>query len=68
VVTTEQFNRLAAAIMRSQRVPQSIAIEIKGNPEFIPDEELAIVADRVIEQIVDRLTREHAVSGYSGDT
>ncbi len=57
VVSTEQFNGLATAIMRSQRVPVSIAIEIKGNPEFISDVELAIVADHVIEQAVLRLSR-----------
>jgi hypothetical protein len=59
VVSTEQFNRLALAIMRSQRVPQSIAIEIRGNPEFIDDVELARIADQVIEQVVARLTQEH---------
>jgi hypothetical protein len=59
VVSTEQFNKLATAIMRSQRVPESIAIEIKCNPEFIGADELARVADQVIEQVVARLTKEH---------
>ncbi len=45
--------------MRSQRVPQSIAIEIKCNPEFVSDDELATIADDVIGKVVDRLTRQH---------
>lgn len=45
--------------MRSQRVPESIAIEIKGNPEFIDAAALADVADQVTAQVVERLTREH---------
>jgi hypothetical protein len=59
VVSTEQFKQLATAIMRSQRVPESIAIEIKGNPEFIGDDELSRVADEVIEQVAGKLTTEH---------
>ena len=59
MVSTEQFKQLATAIMRSQRVPESIAIEIKGNPEFIGDDELSRVADQVIEQVVGKLTKEH---------
>lgn len=56
MVSTEQFNELAAAMMRSQRVPASIAIEIKGNPEFISDEALSGIADDVIEKAVERLS------------
>ena len=61
VITTERFNALATAIMHSQCVPESIAIEIRGNPEFIDDEKLAALANWVVEQAVDRLTREHAI-------
>ena len=64
VVTTERFNAVAKATLRSQRVPESIAIEIKGNPEFITDEELAKVSQEVVEQIVERLTTEHRISRH----
>jgi hypothetical protein len=61
VVTTERFNAVAKATLRSQRVPESIVIEIKGNPEFINDEELASVSAQVVTQLVERLTAEHRV-------
>jgi len=61
VVNTEQFTKLAKAVMRSQKVPESIAVEIKGNPEFVSAEDLQRIADDVIEKVVDRLTKKHFV-------
>ena len=60
VIATEQFEKLAKVIMKSQNVPESVAIHIKGNPEFISDDELMAVADTVMEEAVDRLTKVHA--------
>ena len=60
VITTEQFEQLAKVIMKSQNVPASVAIHIKGNPEFIPDDELMKVADQVLEQAIERLTKVHS--------
>ncbi len=60
VIATEQFETLAKVIMQAQNVPASVAILIKGNPEFIADDELMVVADRVMEEAVDRLTRVQA--------
>jgi hypothetical protein len=60
VIATEQFEKLAKVIMQAQNVPASVAILIKGNPEFIADDELMAVADKVMEEAVDRLTRVHA--------
>ncbi len=57
VVTTEQFEKLAKVIMRSQNVPESIAIMVKGNPEYIAQEELRRVSDEVVEEVLARLTR-----------
>ena len=48
--------------MRAQKVPESIGIEIKGNPEFISDEELLVVADAVIAQVIERLTVPHSIA------
>ncbi|MSP96456.1 MAG: hypothetical protein EXR29_04365 [Betaproteobacteria bacterium] len=56
-MSTGQFNALATAMMRSQRVPLSIGVEIQCNPEFVSDEELARLADDVTAQAVDRLSR-----------
>ena len=59
VVTTERFNAVAKATLRSQRIPESIVIEIKGNPEFVTDSELATISHEVVQGIVERLTIRH---------
>ena len=59
VVATEQFEKLAKVIMRSQNVPESIAIMVKGNPEFSSAEKLEQVCEEVVEDVLLRLTREH---------
>ena len=60
VVATEQFEKLAKVIMRSQKVPESIAIMVKGNPEYISVEKLELVCDQVAEEVRVRLTQVHA--------
>ena len=60
VVATEQFEKLAKVIMRSQKVPESIAIMVKGNPEYISVEKLDLVCDEVAEEVRVRLTQVHA--------
>ena len=59
VVATEQFEKLAKVIMRSQNVPESICIMVKGNPEFISVEQLDGICDQVVEDVLERLTRAH---------
>ena len=56
IVVTEQFEKLAAVIMKARNVPESISILLEGNPEFISDEELREVAGRVLVEVVSRLT------------
>ena len=46
--------------MRSQNVPESIAIMVKGNPEFISAEKLEQVCEEVVEDVLARLTRVHS--------
>ena len=60
MIATEQFEKLAQVIMKARHVPESIAIHIKGNPEFISDDELMIVADNVLKEAVSRLTGTHS--------
>lgn len=59
VVVTEQFDKLSRIIMKSQNVPESIAIMVKGNPEYIPPEVLAATCEQVAQEVIDRLTRAH---------
>jgi hypothetical protein len=56
IVVTEQFEKLAAKILSARNVPESIAIHVKGNPEFISDEKLTGVAEEVLLEAVARLT------------
>jgi hypothetical protein len=60
VVATGQFDQLARVILRSQRVPESIAIRVGPNPEFVTASELETIADEVIEQAIKRLTQVHS--------
>ena len=60
VIATEQFEKLARVIMKSQHVPETVMILIQGNPEFISDDELNRVSDRVLEEAIRKLTRADA--------
>ena len=55
-VSSQQFIKLARTVLRSQKVPDTIAIEIAGNPEFVTEQELMRIADEVTAQAVQRLT------------
>jgi hypothetical protein len=57
IVVSEQFERLAKLVMQSRKVPDRIAILVKGNPEFISDQELGLLAQRVLAEAVERFTR-----------
>ncbi len=59
VVVTEQFEKLSRVIMKSQNVPASIAIMVKGNPEYISREALEVMSEKVLQEVIDRLTRVH---------
>jgi hypothetical protein len=59
VVITERFHAVAMATLRSQRMPESIVVEIKGNPEFVTDEELVNVSRKVTDEVVERLSVKH---------
>ncbi len=59
VVTTERFVVLAKTVMKAQRVPRTIAIEIKGNPEFVSDAALVPIAEQVAQETIQRLTQAH---------
>ncbi|MBM3343821.1 MAG: hypothetical protein FJY56_17185 [Betaproteobacteria bacterium] len=60
VVATEQFEKLAKVIIRSQNVPESICVMVQGNPEFISAEKLEVLCEQVAEAVLQRLTRAHS--------
>lgn len=53
-VASEQFIKLARTVLRSQKVPEELAIEVKGNPEFVDDAELVRIADAIAASAVER--------------
>ena len=55
VVITERFHAVAMATLRSQRVPDSIVVEIKGNPEFVSDDELAKISSKMADDVARQL-------------
>ena len=55
-MVTEQFEKLAKVILKSQNVLETIMVLVKGNPENVSDEELVQIADGVLEAAVTRLT------------
>ena len=57
-VITEQFTALAGAIIRANKLPESTAVMIPGNPEYVSYEKLMALADSAIEDIVKKLTVE----------
>jgi hypothetical protein len=59
VVITERFRAVAMATLRSQRFPESIVVEIKGNPEFVTDEDLAKISGKMADDVAERLTARH---------
>ncbi len=59
MVVTEQFEKLSKIIMKSQKVPESIAIMVSGNPEYISADALKETCEQVAREVIDRLTRAH---------
>ncbi len=55
-VITEQFAALASAIIKANKLPDSTAVMIPGNPEYVSYEKLIALADHALDEIVDRLT------------
>ncbi len=55
-VITERFRAVALSTARSQRIPQSILIEIAGNPEFVAPEALERIAVEIAKEAAHKLT------------
>ena len=57
IVVSEQFEKLAKTVMKSRNVPDWIGILVPGNPEFISDPQLDLLAQHVLAETLQRLTR-----------
>jgi len=56
VVATEAFRKLLAVALRARRVPDALAIVLKGNPEYLEPAALDALADKLLREAVRRLT------------
>ena len=60
VLVTDQFENLAGVVLRSQNIPGHVAITIpRGNPEYIPKDEIGDLADEILTEGFRRLTRDN---------
>ena len=55
VIATGQFVGLAKVMMRSRRVPETIAVVIAGNPEFLDETAFDPLAAQVLADMLQRL-------------
>lgn len=58
---TEQFEGLAKVVLKSQQVPDSVAVLIRGNPELFSDDEIVRISEQVLRDIVSGLTKPRGV-------
>ena len=55
VVATSQFVALAKVMMHARRVPETIAVVIDGNPEFLEETAFEPLAAKVLATVLQRL-------------
>ena len=55
VIATGQFVDLAKVMMRSRRVPETIAVVIAGNPEFLDEPAFDPLAAQIFADMLERL-------------
>jgi len=60
VIATEAFVKLLLVSLRARQAPDSIALVLKGNPEFLGPAQLTPLADRVLDEAVCRLAGARA--------
>lgn len=55
MIATEAFIKLLNVMLRSRQAPASIAIVIKGNPEYTDPAAIPALADNLLDETVRRL-------------
>jgi hypothetical protein len=56
VLATEAFQKLLMVTLHARRAPESLAVVLKGNPEFLEPAALEELADTALREAVQRLT------------
>ncbi len=55
VIATEAFAKLLTVMLRSQQAPDSLAVVLRGNPEYLDQSAIDTLADQVLEDIMRQL-------------
>lgn len=55
VIATEAFAKLLTVMLRSQQAPDSLAVVLRGNPEYLDQAAIDTLADQVLDDIVRQL-------------
>ena len=56
VLATEAFRQLVKVMLRGRQAPETLALVLKGNPEYLEPSVLAAQADNALDAAVLRLT------------
>jgi len=56
VLATEPFRTLLMVTLRARQAPETLAVVLKGNPEYLEPSVLSSLAERVLDEAVQRLT------------
>jgi hypothetical protein len=56
VLATEAFEKLLRVVLRARQAPDPLALVLKGNPEYLEGSDLVALADKVLDEVVRRLT------------
>ena len=63
VLATEAFQKLLTVTLRARQAPATLAVVLKGNPEYLPPDALVELADKALREAVQRLTTGSGSTG-----
>ncbi len=55
VIASEAFTKLLTVMLRSQQAPDSLAVVLRGNPEYLDQTAIDTLADQVLDDVVQQL-------------
>lgn len=56
MLATEAFQKLLMVTLRARHAPETLAVMLKGNPEYLEPTALTTLAEKVLQEAVQRLT------------
>ncbi len=56
VLAAEPFEKLLKVVLRARQMSATLAVLIRGNPEYLDQPAQTVLADQVLDEAVHRLT------------